>query len=264
MSLIAVTTSQGLSVISSGALQASHPDPAPLFTTTLTPPSRIPSSCLSWSHDASTLFVASGGSVSAYDPSSGAWLQDVIREGEGGIGGAKLGAMAVLDGPNSSGLMLALARGPRAVLFDAEARRAVLTIEGHKSSIQTISAACDQSLLATSSTDATMITNINQQSTTVLRGAPAGATTAAFHPSRRTTLLILSPKGLHVFDTTKGGAPIRTIAISKVEGTGGSIAFSPSTPSLVAIALPGRDGRVVLLDIDKDSSLLKKFKSRET
>ncbi|CAE6449109.1 unnamed protein product, partial [Rhizoctonia solani] len=258
MSLIAVTTSQGLSVILSSALQASHPNPAPLFTTTLTPPSRIPSSCISWSYDASTLFVASGGSVSAYDPSSGAWLRDVIREGEGGIGGAKLGAMVVLDGPDESGLMLALAKGPRAVLFDAEARRAVLTIEGHKSSIQTMSAACDQSLLATSSTDATMITNISQQSTTVLRGAPAGATTAAFHPSRRTTLLILSPKGLHVFDTAKGGAPIRTIPI-KVEGTGGSIAFSPSTSSLVAIALPGRDGRVVLLDIDKDSSLLKKF-----
>ncbi|CAE6513797.1 unnamed protein product [Rhizoctonia solani] len=258
MSLIAVTTSQGLSVILSSALQASHPNPAPLFTTTLTPPSRIPSSCISWSYDASTLFVASGGSVSAYDPSSGAWLRDVIREGEGGIGGAKLGAMVVLDGPDESGLMLALAKGPRAVLFDAEARRAVLTIEGHKSSIQTMSAACDQSLLATSSTDATMITNISQQSTTVLRGAPAGATTAAFHPSRRTTLLILSPKGLHVFDTAKGGAPIRTIPI-KVEGTGGSIAFSPSTSSLVAVALPGRDGRVVLLDIDKDSSLLKKF-----
>ncbi|CAE6441955.1 unnamed protein product [Rhizoctonia solani] len=263
MSLIAVTTSQGLSVVSSGALQASHPNPAPLFTGALTPPSRIPSSCISWSCDALTLFVASGGSVSAYDPCSGAWLRDVIREGEGGIGGAKLGAMAVLDGPNSSGLMLALARGPRAVLFDAEARRAVLTIEGHKSSIQAISVACDLSLLATSSTDATMITNISQQSTTVLRGAPAGSTTAAFHPSRRTTLLILSPKGLHVFDTTKGGAPIRTIPISKVEGTGGSIAFSPSTSSLAAVALPGRDGRVVLLDIDKDSSLLKKFNVEE-
>ncbi|CUA66780.1 Collagen alpha-2(I) chain [Rhizoctonia solani] len=263
MSLIAVTTSQGLSVVSSGALQASHPNPAPLFTGALTPPSRIPSSCISWSCDALTLFVASGGSVSAYDPCSGAWLRDVIREGEGGIGGAKLGAMAVLDGPNSSGLMLALARGPRAVLFDAEARRAVLTIEGHKSSIQAISVACDLSLLATSSTDATMITNIGQQSTTVLRGAPAGSTTAAFHPSRRTTLLILSPKGLHVFDATKGGAPIRTIPISKVEGTGGSIAFSPSTSSLVAVALPGRDGRVVLLDIDKDSSLLKKFNVEE-
>ncbi|CAE6523419.1 unnamed protein product [Rhizoctonia solani] len=263
MSLIAVTTSQGLSVIPSDALQASHSNPAPLFTTTLTPPSRIPSSCISWSYDGSTLFVASGGSVSAYDPSSGAWLRDIVKEGEGGIGGAKLGAMEVIDGPNSSGLMLALARGPRAVLFDAEARRPVLTIEGHKSSIQAMSVACDQSLLATSSTDATMITNISQQSTTVLRGAPAGSSTAAFHPSRRTTLLILSPKGLHVFDTTKGGAPIRTIAISKVEGTGGSIAFSPSTPSLVAIALPGRDGRVVLLDIDKDSSLLKKFNVEE-
>ncbi|CAE6452697.1 unnamed protein product [Rhizoctonia solani] len=263
MSLIAVTTSQGLSVISSDALQASHPNPAPIFTTTLTPPSRIPSSCISWSHDASTIFVASGGSVSAYDPTSGAWLRDVIREGEGGIGGAKLGAMAVLDGPDSPGLMLALAKGPRAVVFDTEVRRAVLTIEGHKSSIQAMSAACDQSLLATFSTDATMITTISQQSTTVLRGAPAGATTAAFHPSRRTTLLILSPKGLHVFDTTKGGAPIRTIPINKVEGTGGSIAFSPSTASLVAVALPGRDGRIVLLDIDKDSSLLKRFNVEE-
>ncbi|KAH7339673.1 hypothetical protein B0J17DRAFT_716676 [Rhizoctonia solani] len=263
MSLIAVTTSQGLSVISSDALQASHPNPAPIFTTTLTPPSRIPSSCISWSHDASTVFVASGGSVSAYDPTSGSWLRDVIREGEGGIGGAKLGAMAVLDGPDSPGLMLALAKGPRAVVFDTEARRAVLTIEGHKSSIQAMSVACDQSLLATFSTDATMITTISQQSTTVLRGAPAGATTAAFHPSRRTTLLILSPKGLHVFDTAKGGAPIRTIPISKVEGTGGSIAFSSSTASLVAVALPGRDGRIVLLDIDKDSSLLKKFNVEE-
>ncbi|KAJ1304636.1 hypothetical protein OPQ81_005777 [Rhizoctonia solani] len=263
MSLIAVTTSQGLSVISSGALHASHPNPAPIFTSTLTPPSRIPSSCISWSHDASILFVASGGSVSAYDPTSGAWLRDILREGEGGIGGAKLGAMAVIDGPESSGIILALARGPRAVVFDAEARRAVLTIEGHKASIQAMSIACDQSLLATCSSDATMITNIGQQSTTVLRGAPAGATTAAFHPSRRTTLLILSPKGLHVFDTTKGGAPIRTIPISKLEGSGGSIAFSPSTPSLVAVALPGRDGRVVLLDIDKDSSLLKKFNVEE-
>ncbi|CAE6430104.1 unnamed protein product [Rhizoctonia solani] len=263
MSLIAVTTSQGLSVISSSALQASDPNPAPIFTTALTPPSRIPSSCISWSYDASTVFVASGGSVSAYDPTSGAWLRDVIREGEGGIGGAKLGAMAVIDGPDIPGLMLALARGPRAVVFDTEARRAILTVEGHKSSIQAMSVACDQSLLATCSGDSTMVTNIPQQSTVVLRGAPAGALAAAFHPSRRTTLLILSPKGLHVFDTTKGGAPIRTIPISKVEGCGASIAFSPSTSSLVAIALPGRDGRVVLLDIDRDSSLLKKFNVEE-
>jgi WD40 repeat protein len=116
-----------------------------------------------------------------------------------------------------------------------------------------MSVACDLSLLATCSGDSTMVTNISQQSTVVLRGAPAGALAAAFHPSRRTTLLILSPKGLHVFDTTKGGAPIRTIPISKVEGSGASIAFSSSASSLVAIALPGRDGRVVLLDIDKDS-----------
>ncbi|CAE6419382.1 unnamed protein product [Rhizoctonia solani] len=267
MSLIAVTTSQGLSVISSGALQASNPNPAPIFTTALTPPSRIPSSCISWSHDASTIFVASGGSVSAYDPTSGAWLRDVIREGEGGIGGAKLGAMAVIDGPDMPGPMLALARGPRAVVFDTETRRAILTVEGHKSSIQAMSVACDLSLLATCSGDSTMVTNISQQSTVVLRGAPAGALAAAFHPSRRTTLLILSPKGLHVFDTTKGGAPIRTIPISKVEGSGASIAFSSSASSLVAIALPGRDGRVVLLDIDKDSRcvclLLKKFNVEE-
>ncbi|KAF8739985.1 WD40 repeats protein, partial [Rhizoctonia solani] len=263
MSLIAVTTSQGLSVISSSALQASNPNPAPIFTAALTPPSRIPSSCISWSYDGSSIFVASGGSVSAYDPTSGAWLRDVIREGEGGIGGAKLGAMAVIDGPDTPGLMLALARGPRAVIFDTEARRAVLTIEGHKSSIQAMSVTCDQSLLATCSGDSTMVTNIPQQSTVVLRGAPAGALAAAFHPSRRTTLLILSPKGLHVFDTTKGGAPIRTIPISKVEGTSASIAFSSSTSSLVAVALPGRDSRVVLLDIDKDSSLLKKFNVEE-
>ncbi|KAF8757064.1 WD40 repeats protein [Rhizoctonia solani] len=263
MSLIAVTTSQGLSVISSSALQASNPNPAPIFTAALTPPSRIPSSCISWSYDGSSIFVASGGSVSVYDPTSGAWLRDVIREGEGGIGGAKLGAMAVIDGPDTPGLMLALARGPRAVIFDTEARRAVLTIEGHKSSIQAMSVACDQSLLATCSGDSTMVTNIPQQSTVVLRGAPAGALAAAFHPSRRTTLLILSPKGLHVFDTTKGGAPIRTIPISKVEGTSASIAFSSSTSSLVAVALPGRDSRVVLLDIDKDSSLLKKFNVEE-
>lgn len=116
-----------------------------------------------------------------------------------------------------------------------------------------MSLACDQSLLATCSAETTMITNLAQQSNIVLRGAPAGATAAAFHPSRRTTLLILSPKGLHVFDTTKGGAPIRTIPISKAEGSGGSIAFSPCTPALVAVAVPGGDGRIVLLDIDKDS-----------
>jgi hypothetical protein len=116
-----------------------------------------------------------------------------------------------------------------------------------------MSIACDQSLLATSSAEMTVITNVVQQSTTVLRGAPAGATAVAFHPSRRTTLLILSPKGLHVFDTTKGGAPIRTIPVSKAEGSGGSIAFSPCTPSLVAVAVPGGGGRVVLLDIDRDS-----------
>lgn len=129
MSLIAVTTSQGLSVISSAALHPSHPNPAPTFTTTLTPPSRIPSACISWSRDASTVFVASGGSVSAYDPTSGAWLRDVVREGEGGIGGAKLASMAVLDSQDGSSPTLALARGSRAVVFNSETRRPVLTIE---------------------------------------------------------------------------------------------------------------------------------------
>jgi hypothetical protein len=129
MSLIAVTSSQGLSVLSSTALRASHPDPAPTLTTLLTPPSRIPSQCISWSPDASAVFVASGGSVSAYDPSSGACLQEVVREGEGGIGGAKLGSMVVLQTQPGTGAVLAFARGARAVVFDSETRRAVHTVE---------------------------------------------------------------------------------------------------------------------------------------
>jgi hypothetical protein len=67
--------------------------------------------------------------VSAYDPVSGAWLKDVVREGEGGIGGAKLGSMAVLDSNDGSGPTLAFARGSRAVVFNSETRRAMLTIE---------------------------------------------------------------------------------------------------------------------------------------
>lgn len=129
MSLIAVTTSQGLSVISSAALHPSHPNPAPIFTTALTPPSRIPSGCISWSNDTSTVYVASGGSVSAYDPASGSWLRDVVREGEGGIGGAKLASMAVLDAEAGLEPTLAFARGSRAVVFNSETRRAILTIE---------------------------------------------------------------------------------------------------------------------------------------
>ena len=129
MSLVAVTSSQGLSVLSSAVLRASYPDPAPSHTTALTPPSRIPSGCISWSHDALSVFVASGGSVSAYDSTTGAWQHEVVREGEGGIGGAKLSCMVVLKSAAGSAPAVAFARGARAVLFDSESRRAVLTIE---------------------------------------------------------------------------------------------------------------------------------------
>lgn len=136
MSLIAVTSSQGLSVLSSAVLRASYPDPTPNHTTTLTPPSRIPSGCISWSPDASSVFVASGGSVSAYDSATGAWQHDVVREGEGGIGGAKLSCMVVLKSAAGSAPAIGFARGARAVLFDSETRRTVLTVEVSLRSLQ--------------------------------------------------------------------------------------------------------------------------------
>ena len=98
-----------------------------------------------------------------------------------------------------------------------------------------------------------MVTNLVQQSTTVLRGAPTGVTAAMFHPMQRTTLLVLSPRGLYVFDTAKGAAPTRTIPIGKAEGGGGCIAFSPCSSALVAVVVPGGGGRVLMLDIEKDS-----------
>jgi protein NEDD1 len=116
-----------------------------------------------------------------------------------------------------------------------------------------MSLAHDQTMLATSSGETTMITNLVQQTNTVLRGAPPGVVAAAFHPTQRTTLLILSPRGLYVFDVTKGSAPTRTIPIGKAEGGSGCITFSPCTPSLVAIAVPGGGGRVLMLDIEKEA-----------
>ncbi|QRV93899.1 hypothetical protein RhiJN_21917 [Ceratobasidium sp. AG-Ba] len=262
MSLIAVTSSQGLSILPSTVLRASHPDPAPTVTTALTPPSRIPSSCIFWSPDAATVYVASGGSVSAYDP-SGAFIRDVVREGEGGIGGAKLGSMVVLETQSGTDPVLAFSRGARAVVFDSETRRALQTVEGHRSSISTMSLAQDQSLLATSSGETTIITNLVQQTNSVLRGAPSGVVAVAFHPTRRSTLLLLSTRGLHVFDTTKGTTPTRTIPIGKAEAGTGYIAFSPIAPTLVAILVPGGGGRVLMLDIEKESSLVKKFTVEE-
>ncbi|KAG8746997.1 hypothetical protein FRC10_002796 [Ceratobasidium sp. 414] len=262
MSLIAVTSSQGLSVLPSTVLRTSHPDSAPTVTTTLTPPSRIPSSCISWSPDASTIYVASGGSVSAYDP-SGSFIRDVVREGEGGIGGAKLGSMVVLQTQSGTDPVLAFSRGARAVVFDSETRRALQTVEGHRSSITTMSLAQDQSLIATSSGETTVITNLVQQTNTVLRSAPSGVVAVAFHPGKRSTLLILSSRGLHIFDVAKGNAPTRTIPIGKAEGGVGYIAFSPITPALVAILVPGGGSRVLMLDIEKESSLVKKFTVEE-
>ncbi|KAG8694109.1 hypothetical protein FRC09_010057, partial [Ceratobasidium sp. 395] len=262
MSLIAVTSSQGLSVLPSTALRASHPDPTPTITTALTPPSRIPSSCITWSPDASTIYVASGGSVSAYS-ASGSFIRDVVREGEGGIGGAKLGSMVVLQTQSGTDPVLAFSRGPRAVVFDSETRRALQTVEGHRSSITTMSLAQDQSLLATSSGETTVVTNLVQQTNSVLRGAPSGVVAVAFHPAKRSILLILSPRGLHVFDTTQGTTPMRTIPIGKAEGGPGYIAFSPISPALVAVFVPGGGGRVLMLDIEKESSLVKKLPVEE-
>ncbi|KAG9123866.1 hypothetical protein FRC07_013685 [Ceratobasidium sp. 392] len=262
MSLIAVTSSHGLSVLPSTVLRASHPDPTPTITTALTPPSRIPSSCITWSPDASTIYVASGGSVSAYDP-SGSFIRDVVREGEGGIGGSKLGSMVVLQTQSGTDPVLAFSRGSRAVVFDSETRRALQTVEGHRSSITTMSLAQDQSLLATSSGEITVITNLVQQTNSVLRSAPPGVVAVAFHPAKRSVLLILSSRGLHVFDTAKGNTPTRIIPIGKAEGGAGFIAFSPITPALVAVLVPGGGGRVLMLDIEKESSLVKKFTVEE-
>ncbi|KAG9103359.1 hypothetical protein FRC06_011306 [Ceratobasidium sp. 370] len=205
---------------------------------------------------------ASGGSVSAYGP-SGSFIRDVVREGEGGIGGSKLGSMVVLQTQSGADPVLAFSRGARAVVFDSETRRALQTVEGHRSSITTMSLAQDQSLLVTSSGETTVITNLVQQTNTVLRAAPPGVVAVAFHPAKRSTLLILSSRGLYVFDTAKGNAPTRTIPVGKAEGGAGCIAFSPITSALVAVLVPGSGGRVLMLDIEKESSLVKKFTVEE-
>jgi hypothetical protein len=129
------------------------------------------------------------------------------------------------------------------------------SLTGHSpnSPLTSLSANCDNTLFASASSAASLIlynrTTNTQYSLGVKPKAPYSV--IQFAPTRRTFLAAATTTGLlHLFDTTKPSAPIRTISLSPspLPSAITNLAFSPVGPLLLACTATGS---LSLIDTEK-------------
>ncbi|KAK7043007.1 hypothetical protein VNI00_008745 [Paramarasmius palmivorus] len=143
------------------------------------------------------------------------------------------------------------------------------TYTSHKSTINSLSLSCDNTLLLSTTSAAVHIHNLTHNSTsptTILRGLPSShIRTAVFHPYVRTRALVGAGNQLLLCDTTRPSTPLKTFTITASEGGGEIVAIACSTFSktLVAVALGGvAAGTIGLVDLDKEKGLFRTINTK--
>ncbi|KAH9928089.1 WD40-repeat-containing domain protein [Fomitopsis serialis] len=227
--MLAVATTSSLSITETQSLRRA---------TSLAPTCTLdsPPTCHAWTPDNSSLILAQCYSISRYDP-SGTFTKTLYDDATG-----------------ESGAITALA-GERVRILDAHTGKISSTFDTHKAPVVSLSLSNDASLLASTSANAVHVHNLTHGAHTVLRGIPAGecVMTCAFHPHARTRLLVGTGARVLVYDTTRPSGPLKTIAVSTKKDSSGeivSIASSPFSKTLVAVACSG--GSIALVDLEKD------------
>lgn len=195
----------------------------------------------SWSQDNSHLFVAQADGIHKFEPAG--HHAGLVYENTHPIT-----TLATRDKGNS-------------LLFNNETEIAILEtqsgivtqrINSHKTNVTSLSLSNDTTLLASTSTNTVLVHNLTMASHTVLRGLPSGdITTCVFHTHTRTRLLIGIGNQLAIYDTSRPSSPAKTISLGKTHsGPIVSIACSPFSKTLIAVACSG--GSVGLVDLDKE------------
>ncbi|TFY64953.1 hypothetical protein EVJ58_g2273 [Rhodofomes roseus] len=215
--------------------------------TSIAPTSTLdsPPTCHTWSPDNSSLILAQAHSISRYD-SSGTLTKTLYDDATGAIT-----ALVAKDRGNT----VIFNAGQQVHVLDAHAGKISRTFDTHKAPVAALSLSNDSTLLASTSANAVHVHNLTHGSHTVLRGLPSGetVTACAFHPHARTRLLVGAGSQVLVYDTTRPSGPLKTIAVSTQKDSSEeivSIASSPFSKTLVAVACSG--GAIALVDLEKE------------
>ncbi|KAK4705648.1 hypothetical protein P7C70_g552, partial [Phenoliferia sp. Uapishka_3] len=212
-SLLALTTRKGASLYQLGpsadaqlVLKSSSPTPTP-------------SCCLTWHADGSK-FLAVGATIRV-SSRYGELLYEVKRSDRDGSSAI---SSAHFLGRDS----IVFASGETAYIY-ANCNEPPTELGGHPSSsppITSLALNADESLLASCAGSSIIVHNLTHSTLTTLHARPKSAySTVKFHPARRTCLAAGTAVGVvHLFDTTKPSAPLKSISLS-----GGAPLHSPIT-----------------------------------
>jgi protein NEDD1 len=130
----------------------------------------------------------------------------------------------------------------------------VETIDVHTSPVTSLAISNDGAVLASTSNSTVYIHNLGSGSHTALRGLPQSSeepSLCTFSPHFGTKLIVGSGQVLYVYDVTRPSSPVKTIPLGgSANGDVVSLACSPYSKTLVAVACEG--GTVHLVDLEKD------------
>ncbi|KAG5653528.1 hypothetical protein H0H81_012469 [Sphagnurus paluster] len=246
--MLAISATGTLTLVDPATLKRSPSSISPCLSLPQT------ATCSGWSHDNTSLFLASAQAIHKYEPSTNS-LTDLYT-------------------PKEAPISHLISKDKATVIYSAGAKVHLLesgssakitqTFESHKSLITSLSLSNDLTLLASTSSNAVHVHNLTLGSHVVLKGlALTGQTitSSTFHPHARTRLLIGFGKQLVIYDTTKPSGPLKTIALNEASsGDIVAVACSPFSKTLVAVATSG--GNVALLDLEKEKGLCRTLNLR--
>ncbi|KAI0256554.1 WD40-repeat-containing domain protein [Lactifluus subvellereus] len=197
-----------------------------------------------WSPDNGSLYVATTGSVTRYDT-----FCTFVKS---------LWPLPGSDAPvdNIGNTVYILEHSSSA----SSSTKIVQTLPVHPGSdpVHTLSLSHDGTLLAAASASAVIVHNLALGTRTTLRGLPGRVAVCTFHVHSRVRLLLGIGHNLVIYDITRASGPSRIASIGDgTEGDVVAVACSPYSRTLLAVACSG--GYVVLVDLDRELSLIRSF-----
>ncbi|KZV71625.1 WD40 repeat-like protein, partial [Peniophora sp. CONT] len=231
------------------------------------PPTSLPPTCVlestfqptasAWSADGTSLYLASAHSIARYD-AAGTLVKTVHDDPQ------CEDIRTIVVAKDKGTIIFAAGTSVHFLEHSASAAstsRIVHSLSPHPDSepINALSLSNDNTLLAVASPYAVLVHNLSLGSQTMLRGLPSDSAvgTCTFHPHSRVRLFLGTERQLLVYDITRPLGPSRVIQISDSAGKIVALSCSPYSKTLLAVACT--DGRVVLVDLDKEKGRIRSF-----
>lgn len=231
-------------------------------TTLKKPPTSVPvttalsqlPTATSWAADNSCLFVAGSNEIFKYNTTGYLYSSTISIP-------SPVTALLSKDGDT-----LIYSSGNEVSLVESTSGQELYNLELQVQDITLLSLSKDRTLVASSATSGevhvhsldseaphVVLGGINEKAEDgVKRSRFSGEVTAlAFHAHVRTKLLLALGSRVFVYDTSQPAAPLKTILLNKLQGRLVSIACSPFSKTLVAVA--SSSGSVCLVDIEKEN-----------